>query len=143
MRRHSGGARAVLNEAYPRAGSTAMPTGLPAPLGEPLFVIRVFRYCTSPLNFRTWPSTNTNRCGYCAEQLCCDTAPSLLLPCYKYHLNRLCSRIGVVQVLCYPVQRQTNRRAQDGCRCKLGPIGTIRLHPVDLTLDGGKTKSIL
>lgn len=49
----SGRARTVSNGAYPRAGSTAMPTGLPAPVGEPLFVIRVFLYCTSPLNFKT------------------------------------------------------------------------------------------
>lgn len=45
-----------VNGAYPRAGSTAMPTGLPAPVGEPLFVIRVFLYCTSPLNFKTCSS---------------------------------------------------------------------------------------
>lgn len=50
------------------------------------------------------------------------------------HLNRLGGWVGVVQVLCYPVQGQAHRGTQNGCRGKLCPVGTVRLHSVDLTL---------
>lgn len=136
-------ARTVLKRAYPRAGSTAMPTGLPAPVGEPLFVISVFRYCTSPLNFKTWPSTNTNRCNCCTlfsyykfnyrTKKCFIKIPKSVITVkksnrikyYLFYLNRLCSWIGVIQILCHPVQSQANRGAQNGCRGKLCPVSTI------------------
>lgn len=44
---------------------------------------------------------------------------------YLSHLDRLCSWIGVVQILCQPVQGQANRGAQYSCRSKLCPVSTI------------------
>lgn len=130
-----------VNGAYPRAGSTAMPTGLPAPVGEPLLVIRVFLYCTSPLNFKTCSSAHTKKCLSSKLNTCSGFLLQFIAKTYS-NLNRLRGWICVVKVQRYPVQSQANRGAKHGCRGKLCPVSAVWLHPVDLTLrDRGKLTS--